>query len=185
MPNNRKGTTKETHYAKKNLSTKEKTSLKRAWFCEKNGVKSWPGSFAPSPTEGSCSFVTLELAGERMLTRHHRFSGSKDIRMLYKKGSTARTRYMSAHFRYSEERPWRATVVVSKKVHKSAVVRNRIRRRIYELLRTRHDKELPGVQVVITVYDSSIAFAPAPKLQSELYVLLVQKIVQAQTLQRS
>lgn len=47
-------------------------------------------------------------------------------------------------------------VVVSKKVVKSAVARNRIRRRVYEAVR----KELPGIQpskdIVLIVFSSEV-----------------------------
>lgn len=51
---------------------------------------------------------------------------------------------------------YRAAVVVSKKVHKSAVVRNRIRRRIYEQIRLQVSSSI-GVDMAFMIYDDAFA----------------------------
>jgi len=47
--------------------------------------------------------------------------------------------------------------VVSRKVSKSAVVRNRLRRRIYEIVRENAAQIVQPYDFVFTVYDESIA----------------------------
>lgn len=57
---------------------------------------------------------------------------------------------------------YRAAVVVSKKVHKSAVVRNRIRRRMYEAIRLSNiDK---NIDIVYVVFDEKVATMPAQEI---------------------
>ncbi len=70
-------------------------------------------------------------------------------------------------------RPYRVAVVVSRKVSKSAVVRNRIRRRIYELVR-QSDGIAPGTDLVFTVFDERLGELSATKLQSVVGDLLAK-----------
>lgn len=59
-------------------------------------------------------------------------------------------------------------VVVSKKVSKSAVVRNRIRRRIYEWIRLNMDHLTDDSLNIIFVHTDSVAKLPYPELSSQL-----------------
>ena len=71
-----------------------------------------------------------------MLAARFRFHGHGSLKFLHKNASVSRSRYFTikvvtnAHRKHS-----RFAVIVSKKVHKSAVGRNRIRRRTYEMIR--------------------------------------------------
>ena len=107
-----------------------------------------------------------------MLSREHRFRGSRDIQRLYKTGKAVRTKSLGARYLCTLIQPFRAAVIVSRKVHKSAVVRNRIRRRLYELLRTKYAEHLTGGQLLVTVFDASLATAPAQAVERELANLL-------------
>ncbi len=107
-----------------------------------------------------------------MLARHHRFRGSRDIQRLYKNGLSVRTKLLGLRYRVNPERPYHAAVVVSRKVHKSAVVRNRIRRRLYELLRTQQAESIKGAQMIISAFDPSLSITPGPRLEHELSMLL-------------
>lgn len=63
-------------------------------------------------------------------------------------------------------------VVVSRKVNKRAVVRNKIRRRIYELLRLKvKDKKLNS-DIVIIIYGDQFATMPIGELSDILGDLL-------------
>lgn len=66
----------------------------------------------------------------------------------------------------------RVAVVVSKKIHKSAVKRNRIRRRIYENIRPRLDTWKSPSEVVITVYQADLADMPQSELAQAIDDLL-------------
>jgi ribonuclease P protein component len=66
----------------------------------------------------------------------------------------------------------RFAVVVSKKVYKSAVKRNRIRRRIFEVIRLNLKSDAPVFDVVISVYSPETLDLPAAKLSGEVLGLL-------------
>ena len=70
-----------------------------------------------------------------MLQQRYRFHGYGGLRYLYRHASAERSRLLTVKYVTNRRRRMpRIAVVVSKKVHKSAVGRNRIRRRIYEIL---------------------------------------------------
>lgn len=77
-----------------------------------------------------------------MLSYAYRFHGHGSLRYVYKNGHAVRSRLVTVK---CTKNPYRKTsrfaVVVSKKVHKSAVGRNRIRRRVYEIIR----QEIPRI----------------------------------------
>lgn len=72
----------------------------------------------------------------------------------------------------------RAAVVVSKKVHKSAVVRNRIRRRLYEQLSSLLAGEL-ALDIVVVVNDPIVATCPSATLTEEFAALVATGAEQA------
>lgn len=81
---------------------------------------------------------------------------------------------MSLRYAGSRSEDYRLAVVVSKKVSKSAVVRNRIRRRIYEIVRV-HRKEAATPwpkDLVISVFEERIATMPAEELKTQVLKLL-------------
>jgi ribonuclease P protein component len=63
-------------------------------------------------------------------------------------------------------------VVVSKKVAKSAVTRNRIRRRLYEIVRKNDHLISTPLDVVILVYSETVATMPSEKLEAQITSLL-------------
>lgn len=72
-------------------------------------------------------------------------------------------------------------MVVSKKVHKSAVVRNRIRRRIYEQIRLGADQITEPYDIVVTVFHDTVADMPA----AELATLVRAQLRQANIVSRN
>lgn len=60
-----------------------------------------------------------------------------------------------------KRKEYRLAVVVSKKVHKSAVVRNRIRRRIYEAVRLEAVNMAGAFDIVITIFNDQVATIPS------------------------
>ncbi|PID30830.1 ribonuclease P protein component [Candidatus Saccharibacteria bacterium] len=103
-----------------------------------------------------------------MLAKKHRFQGRRSIQRVYRAGQSRRGRMLSVRYLTTPKQPFRAAVVVSRKVHKSAVVRNRIRRRIYEILRADYAAQLDGVQVIVTVFDASLVALPAKELRRHI-----------------
>ena len=70
-----------------------------------------------------------------MLNKKYRFHSRGGVRFVYRKGKTVRTSKMSLTSVENSRGFTRVAVVVSKKVLKTAVGRNRIRRRVYEAIR--------------------------------------------------
>jgi len=65
--------------------------------------------------------------------RMNRFHGGREIRNIFRQGRIFRSDNFDV--RLVESGKSRLAVVVSKKIHKHAVVRNRIRRRVSEIIR--------------------------------------------------
>lgn len=107
-----------------------------------------------------------------MIARKHRFHGRGSLRYVYSHGRTVRSPWCALRFSANPHRQtYRAAVVVSKKNNKSAVVRNRIRRRIYEAIRL-YTPETCALDMVVTVYSDRLADIPAEELQKTILVLL-------------
>lgn len=93
-----------------------------------------------------------------MINYTHRFHGRSSLRFVYQRGQAVRGNYLSLRYaRNPRQRSYRVAVVVSRKVSKSAVVRNRIRRRLYELVRTRAGQIQEPFDLVFIVYDEAVA----------------------------
>lgn len=91
-----------------------------------------------------------------MISRLNRFHGHGSLRYVYQHGQTVRGPLCALKYVRNERRKnWRLAVVVSKKVHKSAVKRNRIRRRLYEAFRV-EAKDIPAYDMVITVFNEQL-----------------------------
>ncbi|HEY5140748.1 MAG TPA: ribonuclease P protein component, partial [Methylococcales bacterium] len=92
---------------------------------------------------------------------------------LYKNGKMVRGAAVSLRYSPNTRRKaYRLAVVVSRKVSKSAVVRNRIRRRLYEIVRLL-SSEFTGVyDLTLLVYDEKLATLPAEHLNAEITTLL-------------
>ena len=77
-----------------------------------------------------------------MLSTKYRFHSRGGVNFTYKHGRTLRTPLLSLIYAPNTRKKTRFAVVISKKVLKSAVGRNRIRRRLYEAIRL----ELPSLK---------------------------------------
>ena len=110
-----------------------------------------------------------------MIGSRHRFHGRSSIQKHYSKSDSARTGMFSLRYAKSS-RPtgYRAAVVVSKKVSKSAVIRNRIRRRVYENVRILSRDFKSAYDCVVLIYDENVATMPAEDLAADLKKLFVK-----------
>lgn len=100
-----------------------------------------------------------------MLASKNRFHGHGSLRFVYARGKVSRSKYFICKYSHNPRRATpRVAVVVSKKVVKSAVKRNRIRRRMYEAIRL----ELPDISrqtdVVYIVVSPEILVIPHSEL---------------------
>lgn len=104
-----------------------------------------------------------------MLAKEHRFHNVASFRFIFARGKTVRGQYFILRYATNRRRSsFRAAVIVSRKVHKSAVVRNRIRRRMYELIRQQASHFNEAVDLVFIVHSDAVAVMPSAKLQHEL-----------------
>lgn len=104
-----------------------------------------------------------------MISRRHRFHGYGSLRRVYREGRVARGPFFAVKALENPRRDnYRLAVVVSRKVSKSAVVRNRIRRRLYETVRHLE----PGLEgpydIVISVFNDQLIDEPQKSLESQL-----------------
>ena len=109
-----------------------------------------------------------------MISIRHRFHKRGSLNYVYRKGKVARSEYMSLRFAPNRRDDYRLAVVVSRKVSKSAVTRNRIRRRIYEIVRL-HKKEVDKAwpqDMIITVFDDRAATVDYDELATKVKQLL-------------
>lgn len=96
------------------------------------------------------------------------------MRYVYQNSQTVRGPLCSLKYIRNERRKnYRLAVVVSKKVHKSAVKRNRIRRRLYEAMRLAA-ANIPAYDMVITVFHEQVATMPAEELTTMVSAQLRQ-----------
>jgi ribonuclease P protein component len=108
-----------------------------------------------------------------MFGRNNRFHGQTGISKVYSSGKAVRGANITLKYTHSSSnKPFRVAVVVSKKVHKSAVTRNRIRRRIYAQVRKFENVIPNGTDLVFTAYNESLAEMPASKLSDNISDLL-------------
>lgn len=104
-----------------------------------------------------------------MLTRAHRFHGRSSLRFVYQHGQTVRAQQLACRYAANPRRQtYRVAVVVSRKVHKSAVIRNRIRRRLYEAIRDQESDFGRPFDMVITVFSDTLADMPTVALRNTL-----------------
>ena len=91
-----------------------------------------------------------------MISKTYRFHSRGGVKYTYKHGKTIRSPKMSLVYNDNPRGYTRVAVVVSKKVLKTAVGRNRIRRRIYEAIRLNFDSFPKSRDYVFVIYDVSV-----------------------------
>jgi len=112
-----------------------------------------------------------------MIGQRHRFHGHNKVDAVYRRGTTLRGSLLNLKYVPGQgPRPYRVAVVVSKKVSKSAVVRNRIRRRIYELVRNYDESKLHDSELVFIVYSDSLASLESDRLKAAVHDLLQRAV---------
>lgn len=108
-----------------------------------------------------------------MLAFKNRFHGHGSLRYIYTHGQSVRSRLMTLKYSAHPKRHTpRVAVVISKKVIKGAVGRNRVRRRLYEIIR----QELPRIKdnsdLVIIVFSAEVLSQPHEELVQTVKGLL-------------
>lgn len=102
-----------------------------------------------------------------------RFHGHNSLRYVYTNGKAVRSQPITIKWVVNTHRSKpRISVVVSKKVMKSAVGRNRIRRRIYEYIRTHVDSLNNVYDIVVITTSPELKSMPHEELWGQLDTLL-------------
>lgn len=110
-----------------------------------------------------------------MLSRTNRFHGRNSLNWAYRNAKTVRDQRMTLKYALNPKRQtFRAAVVVSRKVSKSAVVRNRIRRRIYSILESSAKDMGDSYDLIFNVYNTEVANMPHEELMALIRHLLEQ-----------
>jgi ribonuclease P protein component len=110
-----------------------------------------------------------------MLQQHYRFHGYGSLKFLFHKGQTFRTRSVSLRVAANPKRTnSRVSVIVTKKVQKAAPRRNRIRRRVYEVLRLHWANVKPAHDLLISIYDPQAGDMPYDDLEKTIISVLKQ-----------
>lgn len=102
-----------------------------------------------------------------MLPAPHRLRHRHQIAYVYRRGRYGSGGAVSAKAAPNHLSLSRATVVVSKKVAKRAVIRNRIRRRLTEQLRRGWATVKPGYDIVVSAHQN-LAETPNAELEQAL-----------------
>lgn len=112
-----------------------------------------------------------------MLNKKYRFHSRGGVRYTYQNGKTVRTPKISLVYNKNERGFQRFAVVVSKKVLKSAVGRNRIRRRVYEAIRLElSDFQRPQDSIFI-IYNKDVKDMPFLELRDLIRSLLEESFI--------
>lgn len=91
-----------------------------------------------------------------MLPRHYRLTDDKDFTRLFKRGRSAHGRGVSLRFAPNRLDRARLAFVVSTKVSKDAVVRNTLKRRMREIVRTVLPNLAKGNDIIVTAKSDAI-----------------------------
>ena len=111
-----------------------------------------------------------------MISRSNRFHGYGSLKYTYSRGETVRGPLCSTKYVFNSRRSkYRLAVVVNKKVNKSAVVRNKIRRQVYEVVRLISSQIKNPCDIVITIFSDQILEVT----NTELTIMIKTQLKQA------
>ncbi len=102
-----------------------------------------------------------------MLKKTNRFHGRAALMFVFRRGKLTRSSACQLRSAPRAGKDLRAAVVVSKKVSKSAVVRNRIRRRVFTFVE-QNLKKLDHNDLIITIFDVHFAEMASAQVEAEL-----------------
>ena len=92
-----------------------------------------------------------------MLAQRYRFHGHGSLRFVYRQGNAIRSSLVTMKYTSNPRRKHgRFAVVISKKVIKSAVRRNRLRSRIYEIIRLELPTLKDNYDIVMLVFSGEV-----------------------------
>jgi len=110
-----------------------------------------------------------------MIQRENRFHGLRSLGFVLRRGQTVREPGLVLKFVFNPRRTThRVSVAVSRKVSKSAVVRNRIRRRLYEQVRSIEGHITKPYDMLFIVQDAGLAEAEAADVGGRVQALMAK-----------
>ena len=112
-----------------------------------------------------------------MLKKKYRFHSRGGVKYVYQKGKTVRAPKASLVFCENTRGFTRIAVVVSKKVTKTAVKRNLIRRRVYEVLRRNMEYIPKGRDYIFVIFGADVATMDFMELEKILGKLVEESKV--------
>lgn len=107
-----------------------------------------------------------------MLSKRYRFHSRGGVRYTYQNGKSIRGSRISLVFAENARGKQRFAVAVSKKVLKSAVGRNRIRRRVYEAIRLEQERIRKPVDCIFNIYNREVMTLEFKELRNLIRDLL-------------
>ena len=108
-----------------------------------------------------------------MVPKINRFHGHNSLNPVYRRGQSVSVSKISLKYLIiKSDKKSRLAVVVSRKVDKSAVVRNRIRRRIYATTRERYPDFKQNADMILTIHNNGIATMKSGELNDLIDQLL-------------
>lgn len=110
-----------------------------------------------------------------MISSLYRFHGYGSLRYVYSNGKTVRSRNATIRWVKNGRRKHpRISVVVGKKIFKSAVKRNRIRRRVYEYVRVNLPRLNDVYDIVIIITTQEFYAAKPEEITQQLDKLFTE-----------
>lgn len=119
--------------------------------------------------------IILRYNKHYMISTLFRFRGHNSLRYVYANGKAVRSQLFTIKYTANKRRTHpRFSVVVSKKVIKSAVARNRIRRRVYEYVRQAIETMPDVYDVVIICTSAEVRTLPYEQIKKQLDDLFIK-----------
>lgn len=109
-----------------------------------------------------------------MLSKAHRINKRNDFDGIFRRGGVSQNSFLAIRFLPNQNKFSRFGLVISVKAAKKAVSRNRLRRRLNEILRLNLQKIRPGWDIVL-IAKAKLAEADYSAIQMTLFDLLKKK----------
>ena len=104
-----------------------------------------------------------------MISQKYRFHGHASLKYVLANGTIARGKVLSIKFIDNTRRHYsRVAIIISKKVLRHAVDRNRARRRLYEIVRPMISNFNHTVDLAVIVYKPNVIDVPHNELVAEV-----------------
>ena len=108
-----------------------------------------------------------------MLSKNNRFHGHRSLGFVYRRGKGVRNSIIGLKYAPNPRRTnHRFAIVISKKTVKSAVKRNTIRRRLYEIIRLEIPQMKGSFDVVLSVFNAEVYSLDNQSLSRQLNQLI-------------